>query len=74
MQDEVFQVQAPALQAEFPPLNTLELAFRRGLVRASAIASVVVAVVSVLALIAVANRRLAERRRSFCAATCTRRT
>jgi WD40 repeat protein len=62
MQDEVFQVQAPALQAEFPPLNTLELAFRRGLIRASAIASVVVAVVSVLALIAVANRRLAEQR------------
>ncbi len=61
MQDEVFQVQAPALRADFPPLNTLELAYRRGLVRASAVAAVVLLVISALAVTATNNARRARR-------------
>src|SRR5436190_1140238 len=41
-QEKVFQVVHPQLPESFPPLNTLDIAFRRGVVRAVAISGVVV--------------------------------
>lgn len=57
--EQIYQLTLPGLPARFPPLNTLDIAFRRGLVRAAAVAAVIVAVVSLLALTAVRQARRA---------------
>jgi WD40 repeat protein/class 3 adenylate cyclase len=58
--ETIFQLQLQDLPARFPALNTLDVAFRRGLVRATAIAAVVLAVVGALALLAARNARVAR--------------
>jgi class 3 adenylate cyclase len=48
--ERIYQLQLPGLPDRFPPLNTLDVAFRRGLLRATVIAGVVIAVVTGLAI------------------------
>jgi WD40 repeat protein/class 3 adenylate cyclase len=43
--ETIFQVLAAGLPTEFPPLNTLDVAFRRGMLRAGGIAAIIVALV-----------------------------
>src|SRR5436309_3152095 len=61
--EEIFQLVPLGLPCEFPPLNTLDVAFRRGLVRAAAVAAVIVAVVLSLALLAVSQAHRANQQR-----------
>jgi WD40 repeat protein/class 3 adenylate cyclase len=58
--ETIFQLQPQDLPDRFPALNTLDVAFRRGLVRATAIAAVVLAVVGALALLAARNAGIAR--------------
>jgi WD40 repeat protein/class 3 adenylate cyclase len=59
--ETIFHLLIPGLPSEFPPLNTLDVAFRRGMARAAAVSAVVVAVVASLALLALNQARLARR-------------
>jgi WD40 repeat protein len=61
--ETIFQLLVHGLPSEFPPLNTLDVAFRRGMRRASAIAAVILAVVMTLALIAMREVGRANRER-----------
>jgi class 3 adenylate cyclase/sugar lactone lactonase YvrE len=61
--EEIFQLVPLGLPCEFPPLNTLDVAFRRGLVRAAAAAAVIVAVVLSLALLAATQAHRADQQR-----------
>jgi WD40 repeat protein/class 3 adenylate cyclase len=61
--ESIYQLLAPGLPADFPPLNTLDVAFRRGLRRAASVSVAVLAVVSALAFTAVRNARDAEQAR-----------
>lgn len=56
----IFQLLAPGLPREFPPLNTLDVAFRRGMTRALAVSAVVLAVITGLFLTAVHEARIAR--------------
>lgn len=58
--ETIFQLELPDLPARFPPLNTLNVAFRRGVVRAASIAAVVLTAMAALALMALYQRRVAE--------------
>src|SRR5438046_3775152 len=59
----IFQLLPPGLPSEFPPLNTLDVAFRRGMIRAAAISGVVMALLGALALIALSQARRADQQR-----------
>jgi Adenylate and Guanylate cyclase catalytic domain len=48
----IFQLNSPGLPSHFPPLNTLDVAFRRGASRATLVWAVIVAVIVGLALMA----------------------
>ena len=48
----IFQLNSPGLPSHFPPLNTLDVAFRRGASRATLVWVVIVAVIVGLALMA----------------------
>ena len=61
--EAIFQLLAPGLPAEFPALNTLDVAFRRGLRRAARIAAVIVVVVVSLAVAAMNQARRADQQR-----------
>jgi WD40 repeat protein/class 3 adenylate cyclase len=61
--ETVYQLAAPDLPARFPPLNTLDVATRRGLRRALAISGPVAAALALLAFLAVLQARRAERER-----------
>src|SRR5205807_1597261 len=61
--EEIFQLVPLGLPSEFPPLNTLDVAFRRGLVRAAAVAAVIVAMVLSLALLAATQAHRANQQR-----------
>jgi WD40 repeat protein/class 3 adenylate cyclase len=63
LRETVYQLQVPGLPVDFPPLNTLDVAYHRGLLRAAAAASVVLAIVAGLAGIAVRNARRADEQR-----------
>jgi WD40 repeat protein/class 3 adenylate cyclase len=58
--ETIFQLQLQDLPDRFPALNTLDVAFRRGLLRATAYAVVILAVVVTLALLAARNARVAR--------------
>jgi WD40 repeat protein/class 3 adenylate cyclase len=58
--EAIYQLLPAGLKSEFPPLNTLDVAFRRGVVRATGISTTVLAVVVALALTAVNQARLAQ--------------
>jgi WD40 repeat protein/class 3 adenylate cyclase len=62
--ESIYQLLAPGLPADFPPPNTLDVAFRRGLIRATAVLGAILAVVSGLAATAVRQSRRAERERA----------
>jgi class 3 adenylate cyclase len=53
--ETIFDLKPPDLPGKFPPLNTLNVAFRRGVMRALAIMGLVLAVVSGLGLLAWRN-------------------
>jgi hypothetical protein len=55
-----YQLVIPGLPSDFPPLDTIDVAFRRGVRRAAAVSAAILAVVSALALIAVNPARLAR--------------
>ncbi|HEV8177077.1 MAG TPA: adenylate/guanylate cyclase domain-containing protein [Gemmatimonadales bacterium] len=59
--ERIYQLQLPGLPGRFPPLNTLDVAFRRGLVRASAIAMIFIVFVSALAFLALDQAHRAGR-------------
>jgi WD40 repeat protein/class 3 adenylate cyclase len=61
MSESIYQLQAPDLPSDFPPPNTLDVAFRRGLVRALAISAVVVTVMAGLLLNSILQTRRADR-------------
>ena len=69
--ETIFDLEPPDLPANFPPLNTLNVAFRRGVMRALVAMSVVVAIVASLALLAwrSANAEATQRRRANLALT-----
>src|SRR5438128_2512475 len=63
--ETIFQLAPPDLPSKFPPLNTLDVAFRRGVVRAASVAAIIVAIFIALTLKAVhaegrANREAAR--------------
>jgi WD40 repeat protein len=60
---EIFQLALPGLPARFPPLNTLDVAFRRGMIRAATISGLVTMVFVALALFAAAQARRADQQR-----------
>lgn len=60
-QEKVFQVLHPELPESFPPLNTLDIAFRRGVVRTAAVAGAVVLALTGLALVALDQAARADR-------------
>src|SRR5207249_857456 len=57
--ETILQLVIPRLPSEFPPPNTLDVAFRRGARRAATLLSVVVLIVSALALVALDQARRA---------------
>ncbi len=59
--EAIYQLQIPGLPADFPPLNSLDVAFRRGLRRALAVAALVVAALAGLLLQSIHERRRADR-------------
>jgi WD40 repeat protein/class 3 adenylate cyclase len=61
--EAIYQVLAPGLAREFPPLNTLSVAYRRGLRRAAAVSAVVLAMVAGLALAAMDQAHRANEQR-----------
>jgi class 3 adenylate cyclase len=69
--ETIFDLKPPDLPAKFPPLNTMDVAFRRGMVRAAIAMGVVLAVVASLALLAWNNavREAEQRRRASLALT-----
>ena len=69
--ETIFDLEPPDLPAKFPPLNTLDVAFRRGVMRALVAMGVVVAIVASLALLAWrnANAEATQRRRANLALT-----
>jgi hypothetical protein len=69
--ETIFHLQPPGLPAHFPPLNTMDLAFRRGVVRAVALMGVVLLIVASLALLAWNNavQEARQRRRADLALT-----
>src|SRR5438128_2219438 len=58
--ETIFQLAPPDLPSKFPPLNTLDVAFRRGVMRTSAIAAVVLLIMLGLTAWAVANGNAAR--------------
>lgn len=68
VKEAIFQLQAPDQPTRFPPLDTLDIAFRRGVLRATTVAAVVLIVIGWLATVAVWNAARAaeseERHRS----------
>jgi class 3 adenylate cyclase len=58
--ETIYQLLPPGLPSDFPPLNTLDVAFRRGILRATAICGIVVAVLTGMASVAVRQARRAE--------------
>jgi WD40 repeat protein/class 3 adenylate cyclase len=60
VRDGIFQLVVPGLPREFPPLNTLDVAFRRGVSRALAVSSVVLAMMGGLLFAAVHQARIAR--------------
>jgi WD40 repeat protein/class 3 adenylate cyclase len=58
--EAIYQLQAPDLRHQFPPPNTWDVAFRRGLVRALSISAVVVAIITGLLFHAVHEGRRAD--------------
>jgi class 3 adenylate cyclase len=69
--ETIFDVKPPDLPAKFPPLNTLDVAFRRGMLRALVVMGIVVAVVASLAVLAwnSAAEEARQRRRANLALT-----
>jgi WD40 repeat protein/class 3 adenylate cyclase len=61
--EAIFQLLAPGLPTDFPPLNTLDVAFRRGIRRAAAVSGAILLVVTGLALTALNQSRRADRQR-----------
>src|SRR5438445_425633 len=61
--ETIFQLVPPGLPGEFPALNTLDVAFRRGVMRAAGVAMVILTVMAALALTAMYQARRAEERR-----------
>src|SRR5262249_30984676 len=59
--EAIYQLLPPGLKSDFPPLNTLDVAFRRGLVRAASAAAVVLVAMGALAIAAVYQAREARR-------------
>src|SRR5207248_9593598 len=59
--ESVYQLVAPGLPGRFPPLNTLDVAYRRGLLRATLAASVILTVVAALAVAATREAHRADR-------------
>jgi class 3 adenylate cyclase len=70
--ETIHQLQSPGLPTEFPQLNTLDVAFRRGATRAAGVSLVVIAVVASLAFVAVAQARHADRQARIAAARSER--
>jgi WD40 repeat protein/class 3 adenylate cyclase len=60
LSEEIYQLQAHGLPSEFPELNTLDVAFRRGLIRAAAISAVVLTVVLGLLAYSIVQARRAN--------------
>jgi WD40 repeat protein/class 3 adenylate cyclase len=58
--EAIYQLQTSDLRRRFPPLNTLDVAFRRGLVRALSISAAVLAVVLGLLGWSITERRRAD--------------
>jgi WD40 repeat protein/class 3 adenylate cyclase len=58
--EPIYQLQAPGLRSEFPPPNTEDVAFRRGLVRALSISATVLAVVLGLLGWSITEKRRAD--------------
>lgn len=69
--ETIFDLEPPDLPGKFPPLNTLNVAFRRGVMRALAIMGLVLAVVAGLGLLAWRNavQEAQQRRRADLALT-----
>jgi class 3 adenylate cyclase len=69
--ETIFDLKPPHLPAKFPPLNTLDVAFRRGAVRALLVMGIVLAVVASLAVLAWNNavEEARQRRRANLALT-----
>jgi class 3 adenylate cyclase len=69
--ETIFDLRPPGFPGTFPPLNTLNVAFRRGVMRALAIMGLVLAVVSFLGLLAWRNavQEAEQRRRADLALT-----
>lgn len=61
--ETIFQLEIDGLPSTFPPLNTLDVAFRRGAVRAAGIAAIVLAVVTGLAGLAWRTAQAEQRQR-----------
>jgi WD40 repeat protein/class 3 adenylate cyclase len=61
LSEAIYQLQCPDLPSDFPPLNTLDVAFRRGLVRALTLAAPVVAIMAGLLFNSIVQTRLATR-------------
>jgi class 3 adenylate cyclase len=61
--ETIYQLLAPGLPSDFPPLNTLDVAFHRGMRRATAVSGVILSVIAVLARRARAGERAARRER-----------
>lgn len=62
VRESVYQLSIPGLTASFPALDTLDVAFRRGILRASVVLLAVLAVVTGLAVAALTQARRAEQR------------
>jgi WD40 repeat protein/class 3 adenylate cyclase len=58
--ETIFQLLSPGLPSDFPPLNTLDTAFRRGVRRAAAMSGAVMALLAALALFANYERQVAQ--------------
>lgn len=63
--EPLFQIHTGTLRSSFPALNTVDVAFRRGVARAARVALVVVSIVTGLAVYAFWQRREAERNLYF---------
>jgi WD40 repeat protein/class 3 adenylate cyclase len=57
----IYQLQSPGLSSDFPPLNTLDVAFRRGATRTAAASAIIITVVASLALLATHEAQRADR-------------
>jgi WD40 repeat protein len=60
LSEAIYQLQAPDLPSRFPPLNTLDVAFRRGLVKAMSISAVVLSLMAGLTARAVTMEKRAR--------------